>query len=209
MRNSWNSWDKSDSHGCYMACGNPCEYPMSYCIGKNDLSLMQRLVKAGTDHSKFMRMITVTCDITAPLYFFKQFSTYSVGVVELSTSTMHTITNKEITKGDFSWEYIEKAGGDYWMNNTISFLNEARDLYNNFDEYYKNGKIVKEAEKKVIWNTIIQALPSSYNQLRTVQLNYQVLRHIYHSRKNHRLDEWKSLCDWIEHLPYSELITEV
>lgn len=197
MRNSWNSWDKSDSHGCYMACGTPCEYPMTYCIGKNDLSLMQRLVKAGTDHSKFMRMITVTCDITAPLYWWKEFDTYKVGTVANSCSTMHCIADKEFELDDFSLEHLyspyynEDLGSYELFNIIIKTLNDYRERY-------------LETKNKDDWWQIIQLLPSSYNQKRTVQMNYQVLKSMYHSRKNHKLDCWVDFCKWIEELPYGK-----
>lgn len=193
MRNPMNSWDKSDSHGCYMPCGTPCKYPLSYCIGTNDLKLMNKLAKAGDDHGKFLRMINVTVDITAPLYWWKEFDTYKVGTVANSCSTMHKIADKEFTSYDFSIEHLE----DLWLNDFYCLLwslNEARNKY-------------LETKDKKYWWQMIQLLPSSYNQKRTVQLNYQVLKNMYNSRRNHKLNEWRQLCDWIEDLPYSELIT--
>lgn len=191
MRNPMNSWDKSDSkyHGGY------------YYIGLNDFDLMCRLVKAGTDHSKFMRMINVTFDITAPLYWWKEFDTYKVGTVANSCSTMHKIHTKEFTLDDFSHEHlIQMVGGEEWsspmnnLDNVIYCLNKCRDEF------------ISTKDKKYWWQ-MIQLLPSSYNQKRTVQLNYAVLRNMYHARKNHKLDEWREFCDWVEFLPYGELIT--
>ena len=214
MRNPMNSWDKSDSefirdpdYGCSGNC--PCEDIDGRCdccfIGQNDLDLMKRLRNAGTDHRKFMRMITVYVDITAPLYWWKEFDTYKVGTVANSCSTMHKIAEKEFHEEDFSFERLEPGYEEYKgddamhtaycsMQNTISALNRLRYMYN----ITKNKKY---------WYTMIQILPSSYNQKRTVMLNYEVLANMYKSRKNHKLDEWHVLCDWIESLPYSELIT--
>ena len=212
MRNPMNSWEKSDSGCCYV-------------IGPNDLDLMTRLRNAGTDHRKFMRMITVYVDITAPLYWWKEFDTYKVGTVANSCSTMHKIAEKEFALEDFSYEHL-LSDDDYRMDNfesllyeddkeaecpriylsspiddlqdTISKLNLCRRLY--LDKSIKG-------DKKIYWWQMIQLLPSSYNQKRTVMLNYEVLANIYKSRKNHKLDEWHDFCDWIETLPYYELIT--
>lgn len=215
MRNPMNSWEKSDSHSCG-TCGDcdicidydNCPYGYDYLkiiVGPNDLDLMTRLRNAGTDHRKFMRMIAVYADITAPLYWWKEFDTYKVGTVANSCSTMHKIHDKEFYEEDFSFERImsgyEEYEGDDAMNtaycsmqNVISALNRLRYMY----------KITKD---KKYWYAMIQLLPSSYNQKRTVMLNYEVLANIYKSRKNHKLDEWHVLCNWIESLPYSELIT--
>ena len=201
MRNPMNSWAKSDSQTC-TSCngclpGQECErYKNGTFIGPNDLDLMTRLRNAGTDHRKFMRMITVYLDITAPLYWWKEFDTYKVGTVANSCSTMHKIAAKEFTLEDFSCEHLENS----WLahlKETIRLLNDARDAYNwcNTDA------------KKEWWWQMIQLLPSSYNQKRTVMLNYEVLANIYKSRRNHKLDEWHTFCDWVESLPYSELIT--
>lgn len=189
MRNPMNSWDKSDSS--FINTG----YITEYSIGKNDLKLMQSLVKAGSDHSKFMRMINVTCDITAPLYWWKEHDTYKVGTVRNSCSTMHKIHAKKFTLDDFSHEHlVDEDEFIYFLQDTVKCLNEAREMY------------LRTKDKKYWWQ-MIQLLPSSYNQKATVQLNYAVLRNMYHSRKNHKLDEWKSLCSWIETLPYvKELI---
>ena len=190
-RNAMNSWDKSDSNF------------EKDILGNADLELAKKLVKAGTDHSKFMRMIMVTLDITAPMYWWKEASTYKVGTVRNSCSTMHTIHKKEFTLDDFSCEHLT----DYWNDDgelcrefletlecLIDDLNVARQLY------------IATKDKKWWWQ-MIQLLPSSYNQRSTVQLNYAVLRNIYHSRKNHKLDCWRAFCKWIEELPCSELIT--
>ena len=213
MRNPMNSHDKSDSFKCY-GVGTRCEscnaklkgeYGSTYCtrnreyvIGKNDLTLMKKLVKAGTDHSKFMRMINVTFDITAPLYFLKESDTYKVGTVRNSCSTMHKIAEKEFTLDDFSHENLGESAIEEFLEPTIRGLNIARDMYL---EKKSEGK-----ESKAAWWQMIQLLPSSYNQRSTMQMNYQVLRSIYHARKNHKLDEWREFCKWIETLPYSELI---
>lgn len=212
MRNPMNSWEKSDSFiPCYLKTKcHECEdnqkcayyfedglpYKKDDFIGTNDIDLMTRLRNAGTDHRKFMRMITVYLDITAPLYWWKEFDTYKVGTVANSCSTMHKIAAKEFTLEDFSCEHLQNS----WLahlKETIGLLNEARDAYNwcNTDA------------KKEWWWQMIQLLPSSYNQKRTVMLNYEVLANMYKSRRNHKLDEWHTFCDWIEKLPYSELIT--
>lgn len=195
MRNPMNSWDKSDSYAecdmegvrCYGDRG-------TFYIGHNDLDLMKKLVKAGSDHSKFMRMINVTCDITAPLYWWKEFDTYKVGTVRNSCSTMHKIHSKEFTLDDFSHDKL-CPGAEETLAHTIDRLNYWRKSY-------------LEDNDKTYWWQMIQLLPSSYNQKATIQMNYAVLRNIYHSRKNHKLDEWREgFCHWIEKLPYSELIT--
>lgn len=222
MRNPMNSWDKSDSYdhspmldeddfeeykqdGSISPLAKYCSDPLSlhntmFVIGDNDLSLMKKLAKAGTDHRKFMRMITVYCDITAPLYWWKEFDTYKVGTVANSCSTMHKIQAKEFTVDDFSHEHIlDKTftglvNPSILLNGIIKALNENRELY------------LQTKDKKCWWQ-MIQLLPSSYNQKRTIMMNYEVLANIYKSRKNHKLDEWHEFCDWIERLPYSELIT--
>lgn len=213
MRNPKNSWEKSDSfipchhktkcHECednqkcaYYFEDGGLPYKKDDFIGTNDIDLMTRLRNAGTDHRKFMRMIIVYLDITAPLYWWKEFDTYKVGTVANSCSTMHKIAAKEFTLEDFSCEHLQNS----WLahlKETIRLLNEARDAYNwcNTDA------------KKEWWWQMIQLLPSSYNQKRTVMLNYEVLANIYKSRRNHKLDEWHTFCEWIESLPYSELIT--
>ena len=199
MRNPLKSWDKSDSvYGTYWGDidGHECSDRDGFSIGSNDLDLMKKLIAAGPDHSKFMRMITVTVDITAPLYWWKEFDTYKVGTVRNSCSTMHKIHSNEFTLDDFSHEYIDKncfSSGVF--NEVIRTLNFHRKMY------------LKTKDKKLWWQ-MIQLLPSSYNQRATVQLNYAVLRNMYHSRTNHKLDEWsQGFTKWVKSLPYSELIT--
>ena len=202
MRNPKNSWEKSDSHSCG-TCGDcdncidyeDCPYGYDYLktiVGPNDHTLMMNLRNAGTDHRKFMRMITVYLDITAPLYWWKEFDTYKVGTVANSCSTMHKIHTKEFTLEDFSCEKLYDPIGD--LRPIVDRLNVYRERY-------------LETKDKNDWWQMIQLLPSSYNQKRTVMLNYEVLANIYKSRRNHKLDEWHTFCDWIEELPYSELIT--
>lgn len=199
MRNPKNSWEKSDSTFYLMIDDDKAED----FIGENDLKLMTTLRNAGTDHRKFMRMITVYLDITAPLYWWKEFDTYKVGTVANSCSTMHKIADKEFTLDDFSHEHLNRTGL-FILENIIANLNEWRAYFiYGFDSgEYK----IKKGDKEQWWQ-MIQLLPSSYNQRRTVMLNYEVLANIYKSRRNHKLDEWHTLCDWIESLPYSELIT--
>lgn len=215
MRNPKNSWKKSDSEFVttdgdhHNICGNCGPWYGSYgweeaVIGENDLNLMTTLRDAGTDHRKFMRMIVVYMDVTAPLYWWKEYDTYKVGTVANSCSTMHKIAEKEFTLDDFSHEHLFHNVNDteIWLNidfpdvlnHTIFYLNKARELY------------IKTKDKRYWWQ-MIQLLPSSYNQRRTIMLNYEVLANIYKSRRNHKLDEWHTFCDLIESLPYSELIT--
>lgn len=196
MRNPMNSWAKSDSYAGHenMGCGN--EY---FKFGENDHSLMQRLSKAGTDHRKFMRMMPVYVRVTAPLYWWKEFDTYKVGTVANSCSTMHKIQAKEFTLEDFSCEHLndDRSGAVSnleWFEHLIHHLNKDRLRF-------------IETKEKQFWWQMIQLLPSSYNQTRNVMMNYEVLANIYKSRKNHKLDEWREFCKWIETLPYSELIT--
>ena len=205
MRNPMNSWEKSDSNFFDDSEGHVCNIcqgrgSMSLIeMGPNDHDLMMRLRNAGTDHRKFMRMITVYLDITAPLYWWKEFDTYKVGSVANSCSTMHKIHAKEFMLEDFSCEHLTAESITFGLEPIIDILNKNRELYlqwKNIDE-----------EKKTLWWQMIQLLPTSYNQKRTVMLNYEVLANIYKSRRNHKLDEWHTLCDWIEELPYSELIT--
>lgn len=190
MRNPKNSWDRSDSE--WWECDHADVYYPCANIGPNDLELMQKLCKAGTDHRKFMRMIVVYADITAPLYWWKEFDTYKVGTVANSCSTMHKIADKEFTLGDFS---TEKMVNRYVLNLVIEELNRLRKHY-------------LEDKEKAYWYSMIQLLPSSYNQRRTVMLNYEVLANIYKSRRNHKLDEWVEFCKIIETLPHSEFITQ-
>lgn len=199
MRNPMNSWKKSDSE--YEISGYDI---VGFDLGENDHSLMQRLTNAGTDHRKFMRMMPVYVRITAPLYWWKEFDTYKVGTVANSCSTMHKIAAKEFTLDDFSCEHLDirtKA----LLEETIKALNDYRKLY---IEYNADDVEIKgRPSKKDIWWQMIQLLPSSYNQTRNVMMNYEVLANIYKSRKDHKLDEWRNFCKWIEELPYSELIT--
>lgn len=218
MRNPMNSWEKSDSifldaDGNYYTINEstgPCNIPNIYTsiLGKADFDLMMRLRKAGTEHRKFMRMIVVYVDIIAPLYWWKEFDTYKVGTVANSCSTMHKIADREFTFGDFSCEHLEGFGIDS-LKATIEKLNWARDVYNNGANYedFDRGWHVIPAKIKTYWLYMIQLLPSSYNQRRTIMLNYEVLANIYKSRRNHKLDEWHEFCHWIEGLPYSTLIT--
>lgn len=183
MRNPYNSWKESDS-----------KYKKGeYIIGAKDKALMAKLVSAGTDHSKFMRFINVTCDITAPLYWWKEYDTYKVGTVRNSCSTMHTIMNKEFELDDFSSENMSLLT-ESDLKRIITSLNANRDLY-------------LQTKEKSFWKQVIMLLPESYNQRSTVQMNYAVLRNMYNARKNHKLDEWKQFCEWCETLPQSWLIT--
>lgn len=188
MRNPLNSWSMSDSETDTFGCVN---------IGENDAALMMKLVKAGSDHRKFMRMITVTTDITAPLYWWKEFDTYKVGTVRNSCSTMHTIHKKPFELDDFSRDHLCDTATDV-LESVIKEMNFWR-------WQYTDGI---EKGNKYFWWQIIQLLPSSYNQRATVQVNYAVLRNMYHSRRNHKLDEWRTFCEWLHSLPVSELITE-
>lgn len=215
MRNPMNSWDKSDSGRCniineitdenasYRCAGCKNEYVSEECIviGENDLALMKKLSKAGSDHAKFLRMINVTTDITAPRYWWTEFDTYKVGTVANSCSTMHKIADKEFTLDDFSHEHLTQFEdktlvGDIiifntkqWLSTTVAQLNLMREKY-------------LETKDKVYWWQMIQLLPQSYNQKRTVQMNYQVLKNMYFARINHKLDEWRTFCKWCESLPY-------
>lgn len=204
MRNPMNSWEKSDTvYGTYYGelNGHPCFDTDGFDLGANDLDLMTRLRNAGTDHRKFMRMIAVYLDITGPLYWWKEFDTYKVGTVANSCSTMHKIADKKFERDDFSHEHLScidigsGVGSPYrLLQQTIVMLNECRNLY-------------LETKDKEYWWQMIQLLPSSYNQRRTVMLNYEVLANMYRSRRHHKLDEWHTFCDWIESLPYAGLIT--
>lgn len=227
MRNPMNSWEKSDSHWdgddriivcndngaheyenlqeLFESCqiqqlvesGHEIEkYPSSFLIGENDFTLMKQLVKAGSDHSKFMRMINVTCDITAPMYWWKEMDTYKVGTVRNSCSTMHKIHAKEFELSDFSYEHLSDS--------SLALFEKLVDELNFWRNEYDHG--VNKGDKYFWWQ-MIQLLPSSYNQRATWQANYAVLRNIYHARKNHKIDEWREFCAWVESLPHSELIT--
>jgi hypothetical protein len=197
MRNPMNSWNKSDSGWGFVpsqTCPICDRYECGYIIGENDLKLMKSLSKAGNDHAKFLRMINVTVDITAPLYWWKEYDTYKVGTVANSCSTMHKIADKEFTLEDFSCEHLTVESITFGLEPVIDILNKNRELY---IQWENAGE-----EKKNLWWQMIQLLPSSYNQKRTVQFNYQVLKQMYFARKDHKLDEWHTLCDWMLTLPY-------
>lgn len=202
MRNPLNSWAKSDSYWTHIEDSETLQAAkFEHFIGDNDLALMRKLRNAGTDHRKFMRMIVVYTDITAPLYWWKEFDTYKVGTVANSCSTMHKIHAKEFTVDDFSWEHLTH---DDDLNCGIAGIDVLLCDIENLNEF--RSAFIKTKDKKYWWQ-MIQLLPTSYNQKRTVMLNYEVLANMYHSRKDHKLDEWRDLCKWIESLPYSELIT--
>ena len=219
MRNPMNSWEKSDSgRGCYdNLCGSHCTFSPQWCgntpryvLGENDHSLMQRLSNAGTEHRKYMRMMPVHVRITAPLYWWKEFDTYKVGTVANSCSTMHKIAEKEFTMEDFSLDKLQTAYNDdpmdaYFEGNTRWGSDDAMNIVVKVLNYYRNRYI--RTKDKFYWWQLIQLLPSSYNQTRNVMMNYEVLANIYKQRKNHKLDEWREFCKWIEELPYSELVT--
>lgn len=215
MRNPMNSWEKSDSRTCRQdgSFCMECEHKNDYCLGENDHSLMQRLSDAGTEHRKYMRMMPVYVRITAPLYWWKEFDTYKVGTVANSCSTMHKIAEKEFTLADFSCEHLTNSAMKVF-NESIRELNFWRDAFNCKSDDERNLYFANSSwndtyipTKKDCWWQMIQLLPSSYNQTRNVMLNYEVLANIYRQRKNHKLDEWREFCKWIETLPYSELIT--
>lgn len=187
MRNPMNSWDNSDSYVTYNINSDEI-----FALGNNDHELMQILAKAGTDHRKYMRMMPIYVRITAPLYWWKEFDTYKVGTVTNSCSTMHKIQSKEFIPEDFSTEHLSYQLKQI-LETIMDELNDARLIY-------------LRTRKKDDWWQMIQLLPSSYNQTRNVMLNYEVLSNMYHSRKNHKLDEWREFCKWIEELPYAELI---
>lgn len=203
MRNPMNSWDKSDSDYKILDTGDALIRSNDYIVGPNDLKLMKSLSKAGPDHGKFLRMINVTCDINAPLYWWKEFDTYKVGTVANSCSTMHKIHAKEFEINDFSTDKFHKRSIRY-LEDFIEVLNIWRNIYLNggmMDNYDGTARIYEPKDKDAWWQ-MIQLLPSSYNQKRTVQLNYQVLKNMHNARKSHKLDEWKALCRWCETLPY-------
>lgn len=201
MRNPHNSWDKSDSK--YLRQEDGHIIASCYEIGPNDHDLMMRLVKAGTDHRKFMRMIVVYVDVTAPLYWWKEMETYKVGTVSNSCSTMHSIHKKAFSVDDFSCENLL-----VYSNNFPVFVNlPMNSLFATIDTLNVCRKMYLETGDKIWWWQMIQLLPDNYDQRRTLMLNYEVLANIYHARKNHKLDEWREFCRWVESLPYSELIT--
>ena len=204
MRNAMNSWDKSDSKFCHYSCittddslsEEACNFmcASNFCrgflqIGKADMKLCKNLIKAGSSDRKFMRMIHVQADVTAPLYLWKEYDTYKVGTVANSCSTMHTLHKRDLTIDDFSHEHLDDTFGKTALIETIRVINNARAYYN-------------ESKSKEDWYEMIQLLPSSFNQMRTIDLDYETLFSIYHQRKNHKLDEWREFCKWIETLPY-------
>ena len=213
MRNPMNSWNKSDSGWGFVpsqTCPTCDRYECGYIIGENDLKLMKSLSKAGNDHAKFLRMINVTVDITAPLYWWKEFDTYKVGTVANSCSTMHKIHEKEFTIDDFSHEHlivndnVNHIDMVAWLQEQIDVLNEWRRTFLDV----KNSDVSSESAKRYWWQ-MIQLLPSSYNQLRTVDLNYEVLLNQYFQRKDHKLDEWRIYCEQIKCFPYLNDFIEV
>lgn len=222
MRNPMNSWEKSDSTwGCYCYDGemkdcdicnhiapDDCTWHPDYILGKNDLELMNKLAKAGKDHRKYMRMIPVMIRITAPLYWWKEFDTYKIGTVANSTSTMHKITAKKFTREDFSTDMLTARSLEL-LDDTIDLLNYYRGLYftGGSDDYSDSNTTTYKPKDKRIWYQLIQMLPDSYNQTRNVFFNYETLANIYQGRRNHKLNEWHVVCDWIEALPHSYLIT--
>ena len=204
MRNAMNSWDKSDSKFCHYSCittddslnEEACNFmcASNFCrgflqIGKADMKLCKNLIKAGSSDRKFMRMIHVQADVTAPLYLWKEYDTYKVGTVANSCSTMHTLHKRDLTIDDFSHEHLDDTFGKTALIETIRVINNAR-------AYYNESKSMED------WYAMIQLLPSSFNQMRTIDLDYETLFSIYHQRKNHKLDEWRAFCKWIETLPY-------
>lgn len=199
MRNPKNSWDRSDSYHNYHEMVDGEDDVCDYVLGANDLKLATTLANAGTEHGKFLRMINVYVDITAPLYYFKEMDTYKVGTVCNSCSTMHKIHAKEFTLDDFSHEHLFDT---CILEKVINELNIYRSIYVDYDN--QTDAYQEEFSKKDIWWQMIQLLPSSYNQKRTYMLNYATLRAIYHQRKDHKLDEWRTFCDWIETLPYAK-----
>jgi hypothetical protein len=219
MRNPMNSWEKSDTTRCGSGmcdiCVDAANCPFDYdthkiCIGPNDHELMMKLAKGGPVHAKYRRMITVYVDITAPLYWWKEFDTYKVGTVANSCSTMHKIHEKEFEMSDFSYDHlsVEKEHIDSYFDDLPGYDIASAEILLGIKNYlnYLRDRFLETKDKKYWWQ-MIQLLPSSYNQKRTIMLNYEVLAGIYESRKNHKLDEWVELCQWIETLPYSEIIT--
>ena len=205
MRNPTNSWDKSDSVRYWSKSHDEKIETPGYEVGEEDLNLMKRLAAAGADHRKFLRMMPVYVRITAPLYWWKEFDTYKVGTVANSCSTMHKIQENEFTLEDFSYEHLDIRTRKI-LEETIKALNDYRKLYIDYnpDDFEIKGC----PSKKDIWWQMIQLLPSSYNQTRNVMMNYEVLANIYKSRKDHKLDEWREFCKWIESLSFHELIDE-
>lgn len=210
MRNPMNSWDRSDTRFPEtFVTTNDMTMTTKMAIGDNDKDLMTRLIRAGAPHRKFLRQIFVSVDITAPLYWWKEFDTYKVGTTANSCSTMHKIMAKPFEKEDFSFEKLEGRIDDDWINERLHELNELREYYFNFDEYSEKGCFTdKTFTKKDIWYIVIQMLPESYNQKRTVTMTYENLLTMYEYRRGHKLDEWRAFCDWVLTLPYGSLLKE-
>ncbi len=216
MRNPMNSWDRSDSapcgeyarrHSiqCYCeGCSHDPEAKKYFVVGKADNDLMLRLARQGPVHGKFRRMIVVYADITAPLYWWKEFDTYKVGTAANSCSTMNRIHAKAFTLDDFSYEHLDARCREV-LDNIVDVLNSYRELYVNYD--LNDFEVKGCPPKKMLWWQMIQLLPASYNQRRTIMLNYEVLANIYRHRRGHKLDEWRDFCQWIEEMPYSDVIT--
>lgn len=201
MRNPMNSWGKSDSR--YKHC-TACNHGVYFDIGKNDMALMKQLIEAGSSHRKFLRQIFVSVDITAPLYWWKEYETYKVGTVSNSCSIMHRIVAKAFELDDFSHEHVTTRSMEILLQ-TVKYLNECRDLYVNYETHDNNG--FAKPTKKEVWWQLIQLLPSSYNQERTVTVTYENLLNICNQRRNHKFDEWHDFCGWIFTLPYSEILS--
>ena len=204
-RNSYNSWDKSDSYFGLMCDGDRTED----FIGLSDVALMKKLAKAGPSHAKYRRFITVTMDVTGPLYWWKEMDTYKVGTVGNSCSTMHKIADKEFEFSDFSCEHLDTfREHSMYVPNRYNFSSkDLLDLEIQVLNQCRKKYLETEKRNKNYWWQMIQLLPSSYNQKRTLLVNYEVLANIYHQRKGHKLDEWRTFCEWIEGLPMSEIIT--
>ena len=223
MRNPMNSWGKSDTCFSDESCVNCYDNQRDLCdkdsffrkdekLGSNDHSLMQRLSNAGTEHRKYMRMMPAYVRITAPLYWWKEFDTYKIGTVANSCSTMHKIAEKEFTLEDFSYEHLFTEGQNVYCDTAPVteddlFVNSTELMRIIIEVLNQYRKDFLDTKNKAYWWQLIQLLPSSYNQTRNVMMNYEVLANIYRQRKNHKLDEWREFCKWIESLPYSEMIT--
>ena len=204
MRNPMNSWDRSDSYHIEGDCVDG-----KFWVGDNDKDLMTRLIRGGAPHRKFLRQIFVSVDITAPLYWWKEFDTYKVGTTANSCSTMHKIMAKPFEKEDFSFEKLDGRIADSWITDLLDELNELRDCYLHFEEYSEKERFTDSTlTKKDIWYITIQMLPTSYNQKRTVTMTYENLLNMLEYRRGHKLDEWRGFCDWILTLPHGSLLKE-
>lgn len=208
VRNNRNTWEKSDTHFNIADIAGDTH---GVTVGPNDLELMKKLAVAGGPHAKYMRYIMVYCDINAPMYWWKEFDTYKVGTVRNSCSTMNTVMSKPFELSDFAWDHMDIEDAVEELKRVIETLNKLRDDYLEWTDKAKNAdhedaKDFAEIQKKHVWYSLIQLLPSSYMQKATILMNYQNLRHMYKDRKNHKLQEWRLFCDWAESLPYSDLI---